>query len=116
MQLHYFNDMSQLQVTSTLTDRYQTTVPDVVRKALGLSKRDQLLYTVLDNGEIRVQKADTVNDDVALRAFLQLLEKDIMENPQNLTPLTQERLAYWKTLAGGGDVDLNAPLVNEDED
>ena len=114
MQLHYLGQMSTIQATSTLTDRYQTTIPDTVRKALGLTKRDQLLYTVLPNGEIRVQKADTVNDDVALNAFLQLLEKDIMENPQNLTPLTKERLAYWRSLGDGKAIDLDAPLVDED--
>ncbi|MFM7907200.1 MAG: type II toxin-antitoxin system PrlF family antitoxin, partial [Microcystis sp.] len=27
---------------STLTDRYQTTIPDSVRKALGLNKRDKI--------------------------------------------------------------------------
>ena len=27
---------------STLSDRYQTTVPEAVRKALGLSKRDKI--------------------------------------------------------------------------
>ena len=27
---------------STLTDRYQTTVPEPVRKALGLNKRDKI--------------------------------------------------------------------------
>ena len=114
MQLHYLGHMSTIQATSTLTDRYQTTIPDTVRKALGLTKRDQLLYTVLPNGEIRVQKADTVNDDVALNAFLQLLEKDIMENPQKLTPLTRERLAYWRSLGDGNEINLDAPLVDED--
>ena len=114
MQLHYLGHMSTIQATSTLTDRYQTTIPDTVRKALGLTKRDQLLYTVLPNGEIRVQKADTVNDDVALNAFLQLLEKDIMENPQNLVPLAKERLAYWRSLGDGKEIDLDAPLLDED--
>lgn len=106
--------MGSIQATSTLTDRYQTTIPNTVRKALGLTKRDRLLYTVLPNGEIRVQKTGTVNDDVALNAFLQLLEKDIIDNPQNLTMLTQERLAYWRSLGDGKEINLDAPLVNEE--
>ena len=117
MQLHYLWPMSPIQVTSTLTDRYQTTIPDTVRKALGLTKRDQLLYTVLPNGEIRVQKADTVNDDVALNAFLQLLEKDIMENPQNLRVITNEDFALMDKLTEGVELpDINEPLLDEDED
>lgn len=35
---------------STLTDRYQTTLPDPVRKVLGLSKRDKIQYTIQPNG------------------------------------------------------------------
>jgi antitoxin PrlF len=31
---------------STLTDRYQTTAPDPVRKMLGLNKRDRIAYTI----------------------------------------------------------------------
>lgn len=109
--------MNTIQATSTLTDRYQTTIPDTVRKALGLTKRDQLLYTVLPNGEIRVQKVDTVNDDVALNAFLQLLEKDIMENPQNLRVITNEDFARWDKLTEGVEVpDINEPLLDKDDD
>ena len=35
-----------LQAESSLTDRYQTTVPDLVRKTLGLNKRDKIAYTI----------------------------------------------------------------------
>lgn len=31
---------------STLTDRYQTTIPEPIRKALGLNKRDKIRYTI----------------------------------------------------------------------
>ncbi|MEY4515804.1 MAG: prlF antitoxin for toxin YhaV toxin, partial [Pseudomonadota bacterium] len=35
-----------LQATSTLTDRYQTTVPESVRRALKLCKRDKICYRI----------------------------------------------------------------------
>ena len=35
---------------STLTDRYQTTVPESVRNALKLSKRDKIRYTIRLSG------------------------------------------------------------------
>ena len=38
-----------LEVESTLTDRYQTTVPETVRRALKLGKRDQIHYTLQPN-------------------------------------------------------------------
>ena len=36
-----------LEVESTLTDRYQTTVPETVHRALRLSQRDKIRYTIL---------------------------------------------------------------------
>ena len=34
------------EVASTLTDRYQTTVPEPVRRALKLGKRDKIHYAI----------------------------------------------------------------------
>ena len=34
--------------TITLTDRYQVTIPRAIRDALHLSKRDKLIWTVID--------------------------------------------------------------------
>jgi antitoxin PrlF len=39
-----------IEVESTLTDRYQTTVPVIVRHALGLGKRDKIHYTIRQEG------------------------------------------------------------------
>jgi len=41
-----------LDVESTLTDRYQTTVPETVRRALKLGKRDKIHYTIRPGGEV----------------------------------------------------------------
>ncbi len=38
---------ASLEVESTLTDSYQTTVPETVRRALRLGKRDKIHYTDL---------------------------------------------------------------------
>ena len=35
-----------LEAESTLTDRYQTTVPETVRRALRLRKRDKIQYVI----------------------------------------------------------------------
>ena len=37
---------------STLTDRYQTTVPGPVRKALHLHKREKIRYTIQPDGSL----------------------------------------------------------------
>lgn len=40
-----------LEAESTLTDRYQTTVPETVRRALKLGKRDKLQYPIRPDGK-----------------------------------------------------------------
>ena len=47
-----------LYAASTLTERYQNTVPAVVRKALHLKKGDQVRYAVSDIGEVKLSRAD----------------------------------------------------------
>lgn len=69
------------EAESRLTDRYQTTVPESVRRALGLGKRDTLVYTLLDDGSVQLSRA---NDDPALAPFLALLTEDIARHPENL--------------------------------
>ena len=40
------------EVESTLTGRHKTTVPEFVRRALRLGKRDKLHYTIWPGGEV----------------------------------------------------------------
>ena len=40
------------EVQSALTDRYQTTVPQPVRRAMGLRKRDRICCANRANGEV----------------------------------------------------------------
>ena len=55
-------------------------------------------------------------DDVVLNAFLQLLEKDIKENPQNLRRITEEDFERWRKLTEGvEEVDINDPLPPDDD-
>jgi antitoxin PrlF len=48
---------SLLITESTLTDRYQTTVPDAVRKALHLGKREKIRYTIQPDGNVLMSRA-----------------------------------------------------------
>lgn len=45
----------QSEVESELTERYQTTVPQPVRRALGLRKRGRIRYSFRANGEVVLQ-------------------------------------------------------------
>ena len=59
-----------LEVESTLTDRYQTTVPETVRRALQLNKRDKIHYSIRPSGEVVLSRAEHSEDDPAISQFL----------------------------------------------
>ena len=102
-------------VESALTDRYQTTVPQPVRRALGLRKRDRIRYAFRANGEVVLQRvsADSDNDDPALAPFLALLEQDIANHPERLQPIGAELVERLQDLVGGIEVDLEEALPDD---
>jgi antitoxin PrlF len=105
-----------LNAESTLTDRYQTTVPDAVRKALHLDKRDRLRYTVLADGVVQLSRIDvSEGDDPAISGFLNFLANDMTAHPQHLQPLTSALRGQIQQLTAGVHVDLNDALFPEDE-
>lgn len=97
---------------STLTDRYQTTVPAPVRRFLGLRKRDRLRYTF--SGETvtisRSDPAETNEADPALQPFLHLLADDVARHPEHIQPITSDLVSRVRDLTHGTEVDLDAPL------
>ena len=71
-----------VEADSTLTDRYQTTVPETVRRFLRLGKRDKLRYSIRPSGEVVLSRATTVTrSDPVLDAFLAFLARDMAKHP-----------------------------------
>lgn len=85
-----------LDAESTLTDRYQTTVPETVRRALRLGKRDKIQYTIRPGGEVVMARAVVAEDnDPVLAQFLSFLSRDIARHPEDLQAIdTGTRLAF----------------------
>ena len=105
-----------LEVESTLTDRYQTTVPETVRRALNLRKRDKIQYIIRPGGEVVLMRATEGNqDDPVLNQFLDFLAQDIAANPERLQVIDDSLAHRLKSLVGSIDVDLDAPLSETDE-
>ncbi len=105
-----------LEVESTLTDRYQTTVPETVRRALSLGKRDKIHYTIRPGGEVVLTRVDApVVDDPVLGQFLGFLARDIADHPQRLQAVDSHFLQHIQSLVGGLEVDLDAALSVDDE-
>ncbi len=107
-------DMSKvLQVASTLTNRYQTTIPEPVRELLHLNKRDKITYTIKENGKVLLSRAS--EDDPVLSDFLAFLANDIKNNPSHVRSISHDLINRARTLVSGVKIDLDAPLNDKDE-
>ena len=105
-----------LEVESTLTDRYQTTVPETVRRALKLGKRDKIHYTIHPGGEVVLSRVEIAEeDDPVLGQFLGFLSRDIASHPESLQSIDAGFVQRLRSLTGGVDVDLEAVLSEDDE-
>lgn len=102
---------------STLTDRYQTTIPESIRNVLGLGKRDKIQYEVRPDGRVFLYKAkpaDEEKDDPVFTAFLNFLEKDMERHPERIKPMPAKLLQDAIELTKDIDIDLDAPLNGDD--
>ncbi len=107
---------ASLEVESTLTDRYQTTVPETVRRALRLGKRDKIHYTIRPGGEVVLTRADSAdNDDPVLAHFLDFLARDMSSHPERLQAIDADLVTRIHALVGKLEVDLEQPLSADDE-
>lgn len=105
-----------LEVESTLTDRYQTTVPETVRRALRLGKRDKIHYTIRPGGEVVLSRAEIAEeDDPVLGQFLGFLSRDMSDHPERLQALDAGLVQRIHALVGDLEVDLDAALSADDE-
>lgn len=105
-----------LEVESTLTDRYQTTVPETVRRALQLGKRDKIHYTIRPGGEVVLTRAESAEEgDPVLGQFLGFLSRDIANHPERLQAIDASFVQRLQSLTGGIEVDLDAALSADDE-
>ena len=101
---------------STLTDRYQTTVPTAVRKALRLGKRDKIRYLVQPDGAVvltRLSKDETA--DPVLSRFLAFIVHDMDAHPQRLEAVSSTWLRRMRGLVRNVKIDLNERLLPGNE-
>lgn len=109
--------VATLVAESTLTDRYQTTVPDSIRRALSLGKRDKIRFSLLPDGRVTVERvsSDAEHDDPALDAFLGFLTRDVEQHPERLRAFDSALREHISGLVGHAAVDLEVPLSPDDE-
>ena len=105
-----------LEVESTLTDRYQTTIPETVRRALHLGKRDKIHYSIRSNGEVVLTRVDIAEgDDPVLGQFLSFLANDMNQHPDRIQAMDVGLVQRLQALTQAIEIDLDTPLSADDE-
>ena len=97
-------------IQSSVTERFQTTIPKGVREALGLRRGDTLAYEVRGEEVVVRRRPEQESDDPALSGFLDLLERDIAAHPERLQPMPEALVQRGRELVEGVDIDLDAAL------
>ena len=100
----HLESMKRLQ--STLTARYQTTIPTEVRRRLGLNAGDQISYQFTDEG--RVELIRDSSEDQVLGAMFEALERNLAPYPERLVAV--DELMYDDLKKWDLDVDLDSDL------
>jgi antitoxin PrlF len=87
-----------------------------MRNVMNLSKEDKLVYSFDPDGMVVISKFTSCEDGQVLNNFLNFLAKDIENSPQNLVPITVEKLMKISSLVEDIKIDLETPLdADEDE-
>lgn len=104
-----------MEAESSLTDRYQTTVPETIRRALKLGKRDKIHYHVKPTGEVTMSRVEANEEDPAFGPFLAFLAHDIERHPERLKSFAPEFVQSIRALTKDVAFDIDAPLSPNDE-
>jgi antitoxin PrlF len=105
---------SNLEVESTLTHKYQTTIPESIRTALKLKKRDKIRFALESDGKVTLKRASPAEkDDPLITEFLQLLAEEMVTHPERIRALSPALVKRARTLTKGIKVRLDAPLEKE---
>ncbi len=96
---------------SKVTDRSQTTLPNGVRKALGLRPGEDSIEWEIRGAEAVVRRAHAAGeDDPALAPFLELLERDVAGHPEGLRGMPEELYRRLLAVTEGVEVDPDQPI------
>jgi antitoxin PrlF len=101
--------MPVIEKRSTITAKGQTTVPKVVRQALGVKAGSAIAFRVEGN-QVTVAAVRNKREDPVIGKFLEFLAHDMERRPQALKPLSKDFAARIASLVRGARVDLDAPI------
>lgn len=104
--------MQIIEEVSTITAKGQTTIPKVVRQALGVGYGGRITFRV-EEGSVTIHALEDDDEhDPALSPFLNLLAGDLVARPSGaVLPLNSSVASRLNSVAEEvGEVDLDAPI------
>ncbi|AEX50057.1 HtaR suppressor protein [Rahnella aquatilis CIP 78.65 = ATCC 33071] len=105
----------KFEAESKVTRRFQTTIPATIRKALNLTENDRIQYKILPDGQVVISRQLEEAEDPVISAFLGFVAKDMLNNPENMQPVTLSLHEKINVLTAGMAIDLESPLSDDDE-
>lgn len=96
---------------STITAKGQTTVPKLVRQALGVDCGGKIVFQV-EGARVTVKNADAQHRDPALTAFLELIRNDVADG-RHVRDLPPQLAQTMRRLARRFPVSLDEPLEGD---
>ena len=103
--------MPIIHEVATMTAKGQITVPKPIRQALGADTGTKVMFELHENGHIVVSRADAEHEDPAIRAFLDLLERDIEAG--QLVEQLPESLAHMMMEDAELEIDFDEPIEGD---
>ena len=108
-----------LEAEATLTAQNQITIPAPIRRALGLQGgKSRVKFQIFpQQGKVLVSLVNAPKreqKDPALKPFLDLLAKDMIQNPEGIRPFPSGLLGRARSLVEDIEVDLDGPLIGND--
>lgn len=97
---------------SKVTSRSQTTLPNGVRKALGIQPGEDMIEWEIRGDQAIARRAPVEEEaaDPALLPFLRLLQHDLMEHPERLRGMPERLHRRLFEVTEGVEVDPDAPI------
>ena len=105
--------MPIIHAVATMTTKGQITMPKPIRQALGADTGTRVAFELHENGQVVMSRADAEHEDPAIRAFLNLLEKEIEagRGVEDISDHVARRMLEHAQL----DIDLDEPIEGDVE-
>ncbi|WP_339460917.1 type II toxin-antitoxin system PrlF family antitoxin [Nodularia spumigena] len=72
-------------------------------------------FKTSSEAQVVISRADNIESDPVLRKFLYFLGQSMENNPQHLKAISSDLVSRVQSLVSEVDLDLDAPLSDEDE-